>query len=203
MSARSSCGDNEPAGPPTCSSTRATTAAPPRSSSSSRATPAFARATACPAWPGSRPAGVHARPGQGHRLPARRQRASRSASTAASRCPAPAPTAPNHVMAFLSALATPIVRRFEIWVPDAAGPAPAPHAGLLRSADGRLDAASAGTRPPSAGTRAPTRLAPSPPACRQVAGHGGRAARSRRTVRSRAVRGLVFLIDSPDWKPRP
>ena len=81
---------------------------------------AFRRGHGLPgmAWD-SGPAGVHGRPGQGQPLPARRQRACRWASTAASRCPAAARRPEHYVMAFLSALATPIVRRFEIWLPDA------------------------------------------------------------------------------------
>ena len=57
--------------------------------------------------------------GKAARLPARRQRPSRSASTAASRCRARCRGDENYVLAFLSALGTPIARRVEVWKPDA------------------------------------------------------------------------------------
>ena len=71
--------------------------------------------------------------GKGSRFLRSRQRACRWASTAASRWPAPAPTAQHHVVAFLSALATPIVRRFEVWQRDGSAAAMR-GVGLLRDA---------------------------------------------------------------------
>ena len=66
------------------------------------------------AWD-SRAAGVPGRPGQGSALPARRQRRQGRHQPRLRACPAPACDGQHYVLAFLSALATPIVRRFEIW----------------------------------------------------------------------------------------
>ena len=73
-------------------------------------------------------------------------------------------TAEHYVMAFLSALATPIVRRFEVWEPDAASQRLVRMLRLLRG-DGVLERRAAG-----ASSAAKARwAAPSSPACRRSA----------------------------------
>ena len=93
--------------------------APPTPSSSSRAAPASAAAPACRAWPGSGAAGVLRGPRHSGPASCAPTAPSRSASTAASRCRARCRGDEHYVLAFLSALDTPIARRFEIWKPDA------------------------------------------------------------------------------------
>ena len=82
--------------------------------------PAFAAAAACRAWPGSRDCRCSSRTsGKGARF-LRADAALKVGINRGFAMPCPIRGDENYVLAFLSALNTPIARRFEIWKPDPA-----------------------------------------------------------------------------------
>ena len=85
----------------------------------SRAHDVPARQRPARAWPGRRACRSSSRTSASRRASCAPTAPSRSASTAASPCRARCRGDATYVLAFLSALGTPIARRFEIWKPDA------------------------------------------------------------------------------------